>query len=503
MKKLLLLILGFLVVVIGFFAFSVFYSKSKTDLFFTANDGVLYKSDASGQITWRLSNSTSKIFNGEYTTEIIFLDKKVAELEHKAKFGLSGLNILKIGSIDTKVKIYKLTLDDLVKSKIETYEDYGDIKDDIKLNSIKDTFDTLDNVSYSSDIKFNGINAKIDIKGDLKESESKYGASSILWGDVKGNYLLSFERDTVDFNINAPSLSSNQTGVSSNFSLVLENQKYLYSASKRKVGVWLGDSSIKIGKIFIARSKQNSNYVDDYYDYYDDEGDYDLDEEEDYDADEEELAEITNTNFTLSNFNMLSTTKEGSDSTIFSDNKISIEKLIISENQDSKSLDDIVLNTSLKNLDLESFKKIISSIENTDLKDQTQLILLGTSLIEYIPDILAKHPKFAIDELSVKYANQTHKLNGFIQYVGSGNIQSIYKNLQNDMDAKLDINIGFDMVKNLSSYDELEDKEVEAKFKELGFEIKDNKLKGVIEYKKGSLTINGKQSSIKDLYGLL
>jgi hypothetical protein len=512
----------------------VFYSKNKVDLFFTANDGLLYKDNLRG-IKWELSNSVSKIFNGKYTTEVLLFDEQIAILEHEAKFGLKDLNIFKIGSIKTAIKFNKTKL----ANELPYDEFYGnsDFKSTNKLNEIKKLLASLSDISFSSDIRFGGIDTKIDIKEGSKEFENNGELFAFSWKDIDGNYLLSFKRDTVEFNANIPYVSSMINSSKENSSLIVENQIYKNYASKREVGIWLGNSLIKVGKIsFASTSVKNIYDYDEYSDEYGDYDDYYLDSD-DYYANEsykyygellketndenktaetnndeeeaiatdiyEEEVEIVHANFTLINLDIASNIKEGADSTLYSDNKISVKNFVLNNEQEFV-LDDAVFDISLQNIDLESIKKVVNSLENIDFSDKIQLALLGASFMGYLPNTLAKHPKIVLNELGAKYANQTHKANGFIQYIGDGDLQSIYQNIKNDITAKLNIDIGWEsfnkIYKDVLSYNE--DEELNSnleKLKELGFKVEDDKIKGAAEYKNNSLIVNGKET-LKNIF---
>ncbi|MDR1460663.1 MAG: YdgA family protein [Campylobacteraceae bacterium] len=490
MKKFLFLILGLLVVVVGFFAFSIFYSKSKVDLFFNTDNKSLYNK---GGITWKLNDFESKIFNGKYTTELSIFDEKIAVFEHEAKFGLRGLNILNIGSIETTAKIYD--------------------------------FDNIERIfNLSSDVKFNGINTKVDIKENSKELDNDAQKELFVfsWKDIKANYFTSFERDVIDFNANIPYFSALINAKQENVSFVIENQKYSSYTSKRKVGMWLGNSLAKIGKISVTIDSKKENY--DYYGgYYDD--DYDnsdyysyedesdnFSENNDYTSENDEKpAEIVNTNVELSGIDMLFSIEEGNNLTISSNNKLSLENFALGKDETNLTLNDIVFDISLQNIDLDSMKKIMDSFDNVDLQDDKQLVLLGMSFIGYAPNILAKHPKLTLNELSIKYGNQTHKIDGFIQYIGNGDLQSLYKNIKNDLIAKFNISVGQTSVREIlrkqfegDSYETEEDAEelLNKRFeelKELGFELENNEIKGTIEYKNNALLINGKSSILLEI----
>ncbi|MDR0580423.1 MAG: YdgA family protein [Campylobacteraceae bacterium] len=525
MKKLLLLVLGLLIVIVGFFAFSVFYSKNKVDLFFTANDGVLYKDNLRG-IRWELGNSTSKIFNGKYTTKVLLFDEQIAVLEHEAKFGLKNFNIFKMGSIKTEIKFDKPTL----SSRLLYYYPYQDIdsQNTNRLSEIERLISSLNDISFSSDIRLSGIDTKIDIKEGSKELEKDGELLAFSWKDIDGNYLLSFKRDTIEFNANIPYISSTLNGSKDNNSLIVENQIYKNYASKRKTGIWLGNSLIKIGKISFASISAKNIYdydeyeYDDYDEYYSDSDDYSNESDEYYseplkendenktteaDNDEEVIAadiyngeeevEIVHTNFTLLNIDITSSIKEGSDSTLYSDNKISVKNFALN-NEQELVIDNAVLDISLQNIDLESVKKMVDSLENVDFEDKIQLALFGASLVGYLPNTLAKHPKIILNELSAKYANQTHKANGFIQYIGDGNLQSIYQNIKNDIIAKLNMDIGlksFNKIYGSVYYNEEEELNSNLeKLKEFGFKVEDDKIKGDAEYKNNSLIVNGKET---------
>ncbi|MDR1284879.1 MAG: YdgA family protein [Campylobacteraceae bacterium] len=478
MKKLMFLTLGLLVVIVGFFAFSVFYSKSKVDLFFTADNKSLYNA---GGVVWKLNDFESKIFNGKYTTEFSILDEKIADFEHEAKFGLSGLNIFNIGSIETTVNFY----------------------------------DQVFNVS--SDVKFGGINTKIDVKANSKEfNNTKEEFFTFSWKDIKANYFTSFERDIASSNADIPYFLANINTNKDNVSFEIENQKYSSHMSKRKVGLWLGDSSIKIGKISVAVEERVSYYTDNYNydDYYAEDGYDDYDdyaEDYDYGAKDDEYAEeeieVFNTNVTFSDIDMLFSIKEGDNLTITSDNRLSLKNFILNNDEVNLTLNDIVSDVSFQNIDLNSLKKIEDSLKNVNFQDQKQLMYLGMSFMGYAPDILAKHPKIALNEFSIKYADQIHKVSGFIQYIGNGDLKSLQKNIQNDLIAKFDISIGQTFVKEILSKDfnsyyydpeeieELVNKRIKG-YEKMGFEIGNNEIKGTIEYKNGDLLINGKSSPL-------
>ncbi|MDR2636131.1 MAG: YdgA family protein [Campylobacteraceae bacterium] len=518
MRKLLLLILGFLVVIVGFFAFSVVYSKSKVNLFFTANDGVLYKDNMRG-ITWKVSSPANETLNGEYTTEVLFYDTKIAVLEHKVKFGFQSLNLFKIGSIETEIKT---TEADSSESEFGGIYDFRNV---IAPDELRKAFNFLSSTNLSSDIRFSGIDIKIDLKEGSKKIESKDEIFDLTWKDVKGNYLVSFEKDTIDLDFEIPYFASNMNSAEGgNASFVIENQRYAGHVSKRKVGIWLGVFLTKIDKISVesAFKKETYNY-DNYYDYgYDDYSD-DLDDSdeyydepsEDYTAskDEEEV-EIVNTNFVLSGLEIASNTKEGDNSTITSNSIISAKNFALG-GEDNLTLDDIVFNVDFQNIDLQSMKKILDSFENIDLQSATEveLLLFGTSFLSYIPDILAKHPKIVINELSAKYANQTHKIDGFAQYIGSGDLQKVYANIDNDIVMKINFDLGENLFreffrqkayKNSYGYD-TEDKEafeknvaneitlnIGALEERFGVKPKDGAYKGIFEFKNGDFLMNGK-----------
>jgi hypothetical protein len=472
MKKLLLLICGLLIIIVGFFVFSVFYSKNKVDLFFNVDNGFLY--NRSGFIL-KTSSSDSKIFNGKYTTEFLMFDKKIVVFEHEAKFGLRSFNIFNIGSIKTTAKF----------------------------------IDTGYEFNISSDVKFNGINAKADIKENSKEFNMGSELFTISWKDIKTDYFTSFERDIVDFKADMPYISTVLSSESDNISIIVENQKYASSTSERKVGIPLGYSSIKIGKMSVSSSIEQKIY-DDYYNYdgnndyysnnYDENGDYYSDNYEE-NSEEKIKTEIIDTYFTLSDISMISDLKDSDNLTIILDNKLSLKNLTVNNNEKNLTLDDVVFNISLQNIDLNSAKNIIDSFQNINIEDEKQLALLGLSYLGYIPNILSKHPKISFDELSLKYKDQTHKLNGFIQYVGNGDLKSLYVNIKKDIKAKFDISIGDKLIKNIlrgdSNYYDAQtaDDDLNETFeylKTIGFTVENGMLKGVLEYQNGDLLINEK-----------
>jgi hypothetical protein len=483
MKKVLFLVLGGFIIVVGFLAFTTFYAKKQVDRFFTSENEILY---SQGPVTWKLASSASGLFNSKYNTELLIYNKNIISFEHKTRFGLTDFNIFNIGSIDTTATLSK------------------DLSEDEKTYA----FNFLSNVTFS------GIDSKIHIKEGSKQitKEGRFGTKElfdIAWKDINIRYFVPFKRDLIESNADIPYLSFNfGKDENDNISIVIENQKYSSLISKKKLDFWLGESTASIDAISI--SDTSKKYI---YDYEEDEYDYEeydlsnTEDEEYSDSDDiEKIAKatdeiITTNNIYLSGFHIKSNVEDAGNSNIASNTKVSLKNIVFSDEEENVTLGDMVFDISLENIDLHSAKEFLKAFEGFDFTNKSKQLELGLSLIEQASNMLRKHPQISLNEFSGKYEGQEYKANGFVKYIGNGGLQYIMMSIDKDLEAKLDLSISDKLVRDeiLKDYnteqiyygeDDLESKIQDIK--DLGFKIENGVIKGVIEYKNSEITINGK-----------
>ncbi|MDR0666208.1 MAG: YdgA family protein [Campylobacteraceae bacterium] len=217
MRKIAVFALILLILLGGYFAFSVYYTNKKVTAFFNHNNGVLYESAG---LKWKLTQADATLFEGAYKTEVTIDDKLFLKLEHEAVFGMR-FNPFKIGSIDTKGEII---LNDDETSEILQRE--FNVKSDVIIGGIEGS------IAVS--------NGSIGIYDVYSE-----GSNNITWQDMKADFFISFKRDKFNFDADIPYIRFD--GVSGEF-FVLEGQKYK-SQSVKKEGLWMGDSDIAMSKI--------------------------------------------------------------------------------------------------------------------------------------------------------------------------------------------------------------------------------------------------------------
>jgi uncharacterized protein YdgA (DUF945 family) len=396
-------------------------------------------------------------------------------------FGIRSLNIFKLGSITSEGKIDKIP--DMPKF----------LEKEVK---------------FVSSIGFSGIDTNFFAKENslsLEDDETWRDKEPVLisWKDINLNIYVSFDRDVLNFDADIPyfAVSSNKTY--EKFSIVIEDQKYSSRSSDKKVGFWLGDSSAEIGKIKII---SKSSIDDNYYRFGDDE-----DDDESYDDDDSTVEDVESV-VTLSGLGIYSDIKDEANSTLAVNTKITLGTLGVESNsadEKNKTIENIVLDLSLQNLDLESMKKIYESMSDLNPTDEKAMIFVLLAWAGYVPDILSKKPKIVLEELSAKYEGQTNKIKGFIQYIGKGDIKTLYNTWQKDLAAKLDFDIsekiGKEIIKDkLPSWEYDTDEElqeaVEEKLKSLeksyNIKIQNGAMKGSFEYKDGKQTLNGKEMDV-------
>jgi uncharacterized protein YdgA (DUF945 family) len=463
MRKILLSVVVVVVVLAGYSAYTVFHSKSKVDAFFHLNEGNLY--NRSG-ITWKLTGSEVGTFGGKYTTELSVYGYHVATVEHEAVFGVRGLNIFNLGTITSTATIEEIAEFAQVSGK---------------------------KFVINSDIGFSGLQTNFFTKENSKSLDEEKIPVTLSWKDIKVSTYVSFERDVLDYEADIPYFSASSNGTYDTFSVVIENQKYSSSMSDKKVGFWLGDSSFKIGKIqFITKEAQIE---------------YSGDEDEE-DTEELKVSGFYDSVVTLSGLDVYSDVKDEAASTLASNTKVKLDTLSIEGNvagEENKTIENIVLNLNLENLDLESLKKIYNSLSNIDPLDKQAMMFVAFEWATYVPDILGKQPKIVLKELSGKYKGKTSKISGLVQYIGKGNVATLATAWQKDITGKLDFEISDEIVKkilkdqlpswNYNTDEELE-KAVEGKLKgleeSLGIKVQDGTIKGSFEYKDAKPTLNGK-----------
>ncbi|MDR1976290.1 MAG: YdgA family protein [Campylobacteraceae bacterium] len=217
MKKSVVFIPLAVVLIGGYFAFSIFYTNKKIDEFFHHNGGDLYERAG---FRWSLASAKTGLFSGKYETEVFFNEEKILIFEHDVAFG-ARFNPLKVGSIQTKGKL-------------------------IKSDEIPDITDKEFNLKSS--ITLGGIDTDVSIKSDSIGRQDIYSGEyeNLTWRDAKGRFFISFGRDELDIKANIPFVKFD--GAWDEF-VIVEDQKYESHSSKKETGVWIGDSIIDIGRV--------------------------------------------------------------------------------------------------------------------------------------------------------------------------------------------------------------------------------------------------------------
>ncbi|MDR0762302.1 MAG: YdgA family protein [Campylobacteraceae bacterium] len=403
----------------------------------------------SAGLKWKLAESKTTLLEGNYKTEVSLDNKPFLVLEHEVVFGMR-FNPFKIGSINTKGKIISSGNDEIPEILQQEF-------------------------NVKSNVIVGGIDGSIVINGGNISTYNIYSGENdnITWQNTKADFFISFKRDKFNFDADIPLIKFE--GAFGEF-FVLEEQKYK-SRSIKKEGLWMGNSDIAISKV--------------------------------------ELSDKYSMNFLLSNLKINSNVDTGKSSTITNINKISFGELKYSDIESAAdvSFGDIVLNFNLENLDLESMKKITEAVQKIDPTNSNQASFVVLSLFGYMSNILAKHPKITVEEFSGKYANQSAKMSGFVQYVGDGDLMNVYANLNKDIDAKIDFEFMQEVLRkyfeqktgtNYYGYDPEDDEafqealneeinlSIEAFEEDTGMRPENGLYKGTLEFKRGDFFLNGR-----------
>jgi hypothetical protein len=326
----------------------------------------------------------------------------------------------------------------------------------------------------NSAITLSGIDTDIFIEGgNISEYDIFSGEfENLTWKDINAKIFVSFQKNLFDINVDIPLI---KVDASHGEFFAAKEQKYRGHLSKKELDLWLGSWDINAENI----------------EFYSD-----------------SIA------FLLSNFNFKTQIAQDKPSMLKHINKASFGELKYNSiDGQNLFLNDVVFNINLENLDADSIREITETLNKIDAADEQQFGSALASSFAYVSNILAKQPKIVLEEFSGKYSNASGKIDGFVQYVGDGNLDNGYADFVKHVDLKINFNIDENIFKeffkqkiyaNYYGYAP----EYEANFKEnienevtlnvegleekLGIKSENGAYKGVFEFKDGDFFLNGK-----------